>query len=83
MSLDFYIKEKKIAIECQGIQHFKVYGWSTKQILEDIQQRDNLKNKLCYEHGIKILYYSNLHIDYPYKVFENIDDLLTEILEKS
>lgn len=33
------------------------------------------------EHGIKLLYYSNLHIDYPYKVYEDKEELLKEIVK--
>ena len=45
-------------------------------------ERDNRKRKLCEEHGIKLLYYSNLGIEYPYKVYEDKNELLNEILKK-
>ena len=35
--------------------------------------------RLCKENGIKLLYYSNLGISYPYEVFENKNILLKEI----
>lgn len=79
-SLDFYLPKYKIAIECQGYQHFspiKLYGGE-----DAFKQRKILdKNKFerCKEHGIKILYYSNLGIDYPYEVFEDKDKILQEI----
>ena len=66
-----------MAIECQGIQHFKPIDFFEK--LNVIQQRDNLKKQLCEENGIKLLYYSNLGIEYPYEVFEDKDELLKEI----
>ena len=79
-SLDFYLPKCNIAIECQGGQHFKsveLYGgekgFNRRKIL------DENKLKRCCEHGIKILYYSNLGIEYPYKVFEGKDELLNEI----
>jgi hypothetical protein len=37
--------------------------------------------KLCIKHNIKMLYYSNLDIEYPYKVFktpEEIFDLIAK-----
>lgn len=34
---------------------------------------------LCNKYGVKLLYYSNLHINYPYKVYEDEDELLNEI----
>ena len=85
LQLDFYIPSKKIAIECQGKQHFGLGGWTQniskkeKEFLET-QTRDKLKKELCEKNGIKLLYYSNLHINYPYKVYENIDDILQNIL---
>jgi predicted nucleic acid-binding Zn-ribbon protein len=79
-SLDFYLPKYKIGIECQGGQHFfpiKLYGGE-----DAFKQRLTLdRNKLdiCKEYNIKILYYSNLHIDYPYEVFEDKDKMLQEI----
>lgn len=79
-SLDFYLPKHNIAIECQGGQHFypvKRYGgedgFNRRKIL------DVNKLKLCDEHNIKLLYYSNLGIDYPYRVIEDSDKLLEEI----
>ena len=79
-SLDFYLPKYRIGIECQGGQHFfpiKQYGGE-----DAFKQRKILdKNKLdrCKERGIKILYYSNLGIEYPYDVFEDKDKILQEI----
>ena len=82
LSLDFYLPEYRIAIECQGIQHFEPieYFGGVKRF-EEIQERDGLKKQLCEEHGVKMLYYSQLGIDYPYHVFEDKKDLLNAILE--
>jgi very-short-patch-repair endonuclease len=77
LSLDFYLPKYNVAIECQGIQHF-VEGHFFEQ-LKDIQKRDKLKKKLCNEHGIKLLYYSNLGIEYLYNVFEDKEKLFEEI----
>lgn len=79
-TLDFYIPSKNIAIECQGEQHFKTKNFfgGEKGFVKTIK-RDEKKKQLCEEHGIKILYYSNLGIDYPYHVFENKEELLEEI----
>lgn len=85
-SLDFFIPSKKIAIECQGKQHFNQGGWSSdiekcKRNYKKTLERDLKKRKLCDEHGITILYYSNLGIEYPYKVFEDKNELLKKIME--
>ena len=86
MSLDYYIKELNVAIECQGIQHFNAKKfWNNVKDKEEkvkkIKNRDKLKKRLCEEHGIKIFYYSNLGIEYPYEVFEDKEKLLEEILK--
>ena len=56
-SLDFYLPDYKIAIECQGVQHYKkncgLFGG------ENQQKRDILKEKECKENGIKIVYYTD------------------------
>lgn len=82
LSLDFYLPEYNIAIECQGMQHFediKHFNSSNKDSLEARKERDKRKRMLCNEHGIKLLYYSNLGINYPYEVFEDKEKLLQEI----
>lgn len=79
-SLDFYIPSKKLGIECQGKQHFGLGDFGSKRFNKSIaQERDECKRKLCEENGVKLLYYSNLGIEYPYKVFENKEELLKEI----
>ena len=79
-SLDFYMPEYKIAIECQGKQHFIEDGWNNKDTLKINIERDERKRKLCEENGIKLLYYSNLDIDYPYEVITDKNKLL-EIIQ--
>ena len=67
--LDFYLPEENVAIECQGRQHFEEVDfagngeeWAKKQ-LEKVRVLDCKKQKLCKEHGIKILYFSNCEGD--------------------
>lgn len=81
MSLDFYLPNQNLAIECQGIQHFMHNEFldSDKTVIK----RDELKCKLCEENGVKLLYYSNLGIEYPYEVFEDKNELLEEIKKES
>lgn len=62
LSLDFYIPSFKIAIECQGIQHFvprdfayKGNEWAT-ELYNQILERDVRKNRLCSDNGVKITY---------------------------
>ena len=81
LRLDFYLPQYNIAIECQGIQHFKPIDFFGGQDGYDyIIERDNIKRKLCEENGVKLLYFSNLGIEYPYHVFEDKEKLLEEII---
>lgn len=59
LRLDFYLPEKKIAIECQGGQHFSpVERFGGEENFELVKLRDDIKKELCEAHGIKILYFS-------------------------
>lgn len=80
--LDFYLPDHNIAIECQGIQHFKDVPFFKQSKRTPVKILDENKRKLCEENGIKILYYSNLNMEYPYTVFQTKEDLLNEILNK-
>lgn len=87
LQLDFYFPQYKIAIECQGIQHFKPISFGSKTISPEEQyrkiiQNDEKKYELCKKHNVELLYYSNLGIDYPYNVFENKEEILTIIQGK-
>lgn len=55
-SLDFYLPEYNIAIECQGEQHFKFckYFHKTNENFKKSQQLDVIKKKLCDKNGIKL-----------------------------
>ena len=79
-SLDYYLPDYNIGIECQGRQHFEAVDYfGGKEGLNECKKRDKLKFKKCQKNGIKVLYYSNLGIEYPYEVFEDLDLLFKEI----
>lgn len=85
---DYYLPDYNLAIECQGRQHFKYAPYYHKNGESDFieqQYRDDIKNKLCKEHGIEILYFAlnRKYIkDYRYPVITDIDELLKEILKR-
>jgi Zn ribbon nucleic-acid-binding protein len=82
LELDFYLPEYNVAIECQGIQHFKpVSFFGGEENFNNLKEHDENKKRLCEKNGIKLLYYSNLGIDYPYHVFEDKKELLNEIIK--
>ena len=60
MSLDFYLPDYNIGIECQGEQHLvEGRNFTNKSQLSN----DLLKNKLCEENGVKLLYFGDTPID--------------------
>ena len=82
---DFFLNDYNCLIECQGKQHFRLGGWTKnkekKEItFNNIERRDKEKLELAKLNKIKLFYYSNLHIEYPYKVYEDKEELLSDIL---
>ena len=82
---DFYLPDYNIAIECQGIQHFKPSSFSNKidgkKYYEKIKKMDKQKYNNANINNIKILYYSNLgyNIFLGEKILKNKTDLLSAI----
>ena len=78
-SLDFYLPDYNIAIECQGLQHFKPieYFGGEKDFIKRIKL-DNKKYKKCKKNNINILYYSEY--DYP-NMIQDVDLLIEKIRE--
>lgn len=84
LRLDFYLPDYNIAIECQGIQHFKPIDFAGKgenwasEMYEYTKERDIVKEKLCNEHGIKLLQYSEFDVNNK-NIITNINDLIKTI----
>lgn len=61
-SLDLYLPELSLAIECQGIQHFKPVDFAgnggqwAHQSFQEIKKRDNTKLTKCHLHGVNMIY---------------------------
>lgn len=80
LSLDFYIPDFNVAIECQGEQHFRpIEWWGGVDSFNRLKERDIRKYELCKKNGIKILYYTNAR-HYPHNYIDNIYDNKDEIL---
>ena len=59
MSIDFYLPDLKIGIECQGLQHFRPVEWfGGVEAFKTCVGRDVLKNKLCGDNGVGLLYFT-------------------------
>lgn len=82
--LDFYLPKYNIAIECQGMQHFKpieFFGGSVA--FKNRIKRDCKKKELCENNNIKIIYFSDVKDKLPYnsEVVCNIEKLNEKIIE--
>lgn len=67
--LDFYLKDKKLALEIQGNQHRNIKnGWFNNSI-----KRDNRKLKWCNNHGIQIKY---IYADSNFTIFDQLELVL-------
>ena len=71
-SLDFYLPKYNIAIECQGIQHFKpIDFFGGEKIFNYQKENDKIKYNLCKENNIKLIYFFNKLDDYKSIIYEN------------
>ena len=71
-SLDFYINEANIAIECQGSQHFvPIVKFGGEDNFKLTQERDQHKKRLCKENGVNLIYY----LDKRFNSYMEEDDI--------
>ena len=79
--LDFYLPDYNIAIECQGEQHFRAVEWfGGAESFKNTVERDRIKNNLCKNHDINLLYYSTVDKNIQtYYCFNDKEILLNEI----
>ena len=60
-SLDFYLPDYNVGIECQGRQHFfPVECFGGDKEFKKVLERDKRKKTLCEKHGVKLLYFGNV-----------------------
>ena len=79
LELDCYNEDKKIAVEYNGVQHYKFSPYFHKTYKDFVYQvyRDKIKKKLCNEHNIKL-------ITVPYTVSnENIKKYILDNLKNN
>ena len=81
-SLDFYLPEYNIAIECQGEQHFKSIDYfGGKSRFQKQLKLDKQKKELCDKNNINLLYYTDFNKS-DKDIIKTIDELLNIILKK-
>ena len=60
-SLDFYLPDYNVGIECQGEQHFfPVERFGGDEMFKKILERDKRKKSLCEKYRVKLLYFGNI-----------------------
>jgi hypothetical protein len=58
LELDIFIKELKVGVEYQGVQHFKPIGhWGGIEALQKLKVRDRKKREICGSLGIHLVYF--------------------------
>jgi len=79
-SLDFYLPEYNVAIECQGLQHFKPsdYFGGAERYNKTIEL-DKEKNEKCLKNGVRILYYTHYNFKYDYELIKDLTSLKNKI----
>lgn len=86
LSLDFYLPEYSIAIECQGVQHYIPCTFGSKKIggeelFKLVKLRDKTKLDQCKEHGIKMIYYTKENVESNENTVKTIERIKEKIME--
>lgn len=72
MTLDLYIEKLRVAVECQGGQHFEsIPFFGGDEALASVQSHDAMKKKLCKENGVELIYL----LEEKYNSFMKEDDI--------
>lgn len=80
--LDFYLPKYRIAIECQGEQHYKPIDYfDGNNGLIAQKERDSRKLKKCKDNNVELLYYSKSKFA-DKGTFNNPNDIIKEINDR-
>lgn len=75
LSFDFYLTDKNICIEYDGIQHFQlIEAWGGEEAFNQAKKRDKIKNDYCKAHNIPL-------IRIPYTQYDNIEEYIKCLCE--
>ena len=80
LELDIYLPELKLAIEVNGVQHYKYtpYFHDNEEDFVKQQERDEFKKKRCEEENIKMI---SIHYEYNYKNEEKLIKYVRKSIE--
>lgn len=69
---DFYIPDRNIMIEFNGMQHYKpIKFFGGQKAFQHIQMRDKIKKQYCLENRIKLLIYNYKELDQIERIIDN------------
>ena len=80
LELDIYLPELKLAIEVNGVQHYKYtpYFHDNEEDFVKQEERDEFKKKRCEEENIKMI---SIHYEYNYKNEEKLIKYVRKSIE--
>lgn len=77
LSVDFYLPDYNVVIECQGIQHFKsVKRFGGGKMFNRRVMNDKIKKKLCEMHNIRVLYITEKKINTSITLYNSNNTML-------
>ena len=80
-SLDFYLPDYNVGVECQGRQHFEAVDYfGGDKGFKHILERDKRKKALCEKQGVKLLYFDNVP-NYDTFLGETVHDDVQHIID--
>ena len=80
-SLDFYLPDYNVGVECQGRQHFEAVDYfGGDKGFKHILERDKRKKALCEKQGVKLLYFGNVP-NYDTFLGETVHDDVQHIID--
>ena len=84
-TIDFYLPQYNIGIECQGIQHIKPIGTfgskkvSKEEFFDKVCKLDDRKKELCDKNNLPLIYYAETDEEYRFPLCRNKEELINEI----
>lgn len=82
LSVDFYLPDYNVAIECQGRFHYTPYKKDDEKYKAEFKkqlERDEVKKEKCAEHKIKIIYYTDQPIEEDELTVKNKNKIISKI----
>lgn len=88
-TLDFYLPQHNVAIECQGSQHYQPYSFTNDKCEKEMEvnfkvlkKLDEKKKKLCEDNKLKLIYFTHMdNVKEDENTFKTTENLMKEIIK--